>query len=144
MRNSPKSSFLDHKDQRTLRFTNSRENMLKKIISEYMRVFLYPSHWLRDIQHMCFKNSERNGNSFQIIFITFNLKKCEKNSILSSFNTQNVLILLLKMRQKRNIIYGIIEEVQPLSLSKFFEALFHKLIYDQAIFHCILNRKTSL
>ena len=74
---------------------------------------------------------------FRFFFHMLNSQKRMKNTVLSSFLTP----LLRKMRESWSVTYDVIGEMRRLSLSKFFPALCHKLIYKLAVFHSI-NRET--
>ena len=62
-----------------------------------------------------------------------NLQKRKKNTVLSIFITDFIA--------ENAPTYDIIDELQRLSLSKYFPALCHKLIHEIAIFRSI-NRET--
>ena len=98
-------------------------------------VFISPSLWRGDIKHTTsFINTLWNENSFQILFITcFTSKNVRKLQIYRVF----LPILLRKTRQRRGVVYDVIDELRRLGLSKSCSALCHKLIYDIAIFHSI-------
>ena len=66
-----------------------------------------------------------------------NSLKRKTNTVLYSFITD----LLRKTRQRLSITYDVIDELRRFSLSKYALALYHKLIYEIAIFHYI-NEET--
>ena len=102
-------------------------------------VFISPNLWRGDIKHTTsFINTVWNENSFQILFITCQLRK---NARKTQFYRVLLPILLRKTRQRRGVTYDVIDELRRLSLSKCFSLLCHKLIYEIAIFHSI-NRES--
>ena len=86
-----------------------------------------PSLWRGDIKHATnFINTVWNENPFQILLITWqNRKNGRKMQIYWVF----LPILLRKTRQRRDVTYGVIDELRRFSLSKSCPALCHKLIY---------------